>query len=64
MLDSFKLFFAAGSNEEEGKQEEQSGSDGNGDPSSDEVDNITNAGSISELLAPPTSALHPYIYSK
>ena len=50
MLNNLNYFvFAAGSNEEEGEQEEQSRSDGNGD-SSDEVDNITNAGSISELL--------------
>jgi hypothetical protein len=51
MLNNFKLLcFAAGSNEEEGEQEEeQSRSDGNGD-SSNEVDNITNAGSIAELL--------------
>jgi hypothetical protein len=35
---------------EEGEPEEQSGSDDDGDRSNDEVDNITNAGSISELL--------------
>ncbi len=42
--------FVTGSDEEEGEQEEQSRSDDDGDHSNDEVDNITNAGSISELL--------------
>ncbi len=51
-LSHYNIIFVSitGSDEEEGEPEEQSRSDDDGDRSNDEVDNITNAGSISELL--------------